>query len=180
MVQGGANPPGSRQLPARARGVVWVWIAVAIASLASPPIAAAAGTSPVLMLSAVDTFSAPGGRRMLTATGAFNFDDLVQTSFPAVGLMVVQGSRFVRYEVDGTMIEGTSSLVGDGIALAELPAILQISGAALAPARMTHLNRDEVSVVLPADLAAGPAFALLYAHHQNEYFLSPAITVVLP
>ena len=73
-----------------------------------------------------------------------------------------------------------SSLVGDGIALAELPAILQISGAALAPARMTHLNRDEVSVVLPADLAAGPAFALLYAHHQNEYFLSPAITVVLP
>jgi hypothetical protein len=174
------SDPRSARRRRAARAAALAPIAAALSLLLAAGPARAAGSSPVLMLSAVDAFAAPNGETLVAASGAFNFDDLVQISFPAVGLMVVQGTRFARYEVSGEVIEGTSPLVGNGVAPDELPAILQITGSAEPPARLVHLNRDEVSVVLPSDFSAGTALLLLYAEHDSEYFLSPTLAVVLP
>jgi len=153
---------------------------VAFGCLVAPAMANAAGSSPVLLLTSVDASAAPTGERMLVATGAFNFDDLVQISFPAVGLMVIQGSRFARYEVSGEVVEATSALVADGVSFDDLPSLLAIQGSAAAPARLAHLNRDEIAVVLPSDFPSGKAIVLLYAEHDGEIFLSPVVAVVLP
>jgi hypothetical protein len=172
-----------RALAARAQalgGRARALIAALLVAALPPATADAAGSSPVLMLSAADVFAAPGGERLLSASGAFNFDDLTQISFPAVGLMVAQATRFVRYEVSGEVIEATSALAGDGVSFDDLPALLALTGAAAGPARLVHLNRDELSVVLPGDFAPGPALVLLYAEHDGEIFLSPTIAVVLP
>lgn len=142
--------------------------------------ARAAGTSPVLALTAATSSGAANGDRIVIAEGSFNFDDLVQIPFPAAGLMVVQGSRFVRYEVDGSMVEATSSTVADGVTPTDLPALLALAGSPVAPARLVRIHANGVTVVLPSDFTAGAALVLLYAHHQTEYFVSNAIPVVLP
>ena len=142
--------------------------------------ARAAGTSPVLGLTAATASVAANGDRLVSAEGSFNFDDLVQIPFPAAGLMVVQGSRFVRYEVDGSMVEATSSSVADGVLPTDLPGLLAIAGSPVGPARLVRIHANGVDVVLPSDFTAGSALVLLYAHHQTEYFVSNAIPVVLP
>lgn len=142
--------------------------------------ARAAGTSPVLALTAAGASSATSGDRILSAEGSFNFDDLVQIAFPAAGLMVVQGSRFVRYEVDGSMVEATSAAVSDGVTPLDLPALLAAAGSPVGPARLVRIHANGVTVVLPSDFTAGAALVLLYAHHETEYFVSNAIPVVLP
>ncbi|HZR84171.1 MAG TPA: hypothetical protein VFD92_23945 [Candidatus Binatia bacterium] len=168
-----ARPGGGRRIAAAV-------LAIALAVVGATARARAAGTSPVLLLTAGDAFSDDAGARLVTASGAFNFDDLVQFSFPAVGLLVVQGARFARYEVSGEVVEGSSPLVADGITPAELPTLLGIGSAAASPVRLVHADRGEVSVVLPADFSAGAASIVLYAHHETEYFVSNAIPVVLP
>jgi hypothetical protein len=59
--------------------------ALALTLLAAAAGARAAGTSPVLALTS--TFAAPGaaGERLVSASGAFNFDDQVQWRFPPPG-----------------------------------------------------------------------------------------------
>lgn len=142
--------------------------------------ARAAGTSPVLALTAATASGAANGDRIVTAEGSFNFDDLVQIPFPAAGLMVVQGSRFVRFEVDGSTVEATASAVADGVTPLDLPGLLAIAGSPGGPARLVRIHANGVTVVLPSDFTAGSALVLLYAHHQTEYFVSNAIPVVLP
>ena len=155
-------------------------VALTAAFLGAAQASRAAGTSPVLLLSSADAFAGSGGERLVSASGAFNFDDLLQISFPAVGLMVVQGSNFVRYEVDGSVIAGSSPLVSNGVTLGELPSVLALGGSGQSPARLVHLNRDEVTVVLPATFAAGPASVLLYAEHGGEFFESNPLAVSVP
>lgn len=140
----------------------------------------AAGTSPVLALTAASVAPTGGGDRVVTASGAYNFDDLVQVAFPAAGLLVIRDDRFVRYEVDGRVIEATSAAVRNGLTPAELPALLQLAGAPVGPARIARLGADQVAVVLPSDFGAGPAVVLLYASHEGESFVSNAIPLVLP
>jgi hypothetical protein len=142
--------------------------------------AGAAGTSPVLTLTAADAFSSTAGGRLVTADGAFNFDDLVQIPFPAAGLMVVQGAHLARYDVDGGVGEGTSALAADGITPAELATVLAASAPTDPPARLVSVEPHRVAVVLPATFVAGPATVLLFAIHENESFVSNAIAVVLP
>lgn len=150
------------------------------AALLGAAAAHGAGTSPVLALTAASVAPASGGGRVVTASGSYNFDDLVQVAFPAAGLLVIRGDRFVRYEVDGQVIEATSALVKNGVTPGELEALLQLPGTPVGPARISRLGADQVAVVLPTDFAAGPALVLLYAHHEGESFISNTIPVVLP
>ena len=149
------------------------------AALLGAATAHGAGTSPGLALTAASV-AASGGGRVVTASGSYNFDDLVQVAFPAAGLLVIRGDRFVRYEVDGQVIEATSALVKNGVAPGELETLLQLAGAPVGPARISRLGADQVVVVLPTDFGAGPALVLLYAHHEGESFVSNTIPVVLP
>src|SRR5262245_48666290 len=80
----------------------------------------AAGTDPTLVLSEGDVFSNVAGAVALAIDGTFSFDDLVQFSFP-VGVFVFQGNRFARYGFDGSVREGTSALVTDGVSAADVP-----------------------------------------------------------
>lgn len=162
------------------RGFARFAVLAACALLLAGVSARAAGTSPVLALTSALVVPASGGERLLTAEGAFNFDDLLQIAFPAAGLMVVRGDRFVRYEVDGSVVEATSAAVQNGVTAAELPALLQLTGTAVSPARLVRVAASDVAVVLPADLGAGAALVLLYAQHDAEHFVSNAIPVVLP
>jgi hypothetical protein len=132
------------------------------------------------MLSSADAFRNAAGDRIVTGSGAFNFEDLIQISFPAAGLMVVQGNRFAAYDVTGQAVAGESSRVANGVSRSDLPEVLDDGEPAGPPARLTQLNRDVVSVVLPASFVAGAASVLLYAEHDGEYFVSNAIAVTLP
>lgn len=166
----------SKRPPARLRALALL----ACCTLVLATEARAAGTSPVLALVTAGASSAASGERILLAEGAFNFEDLVQIPFPAAGLMVVQGARLARYEVDGAVVEATSAAVTNGVTPDELPALLALTGAPAGPARVVRIAASGISVVLPSDLTAGPALVLLYAHHDDEYFVSNAIPLVLP
>lgn len=170
--------PRSKTRPPRGRRAALALLACGALLLAGE--AHAAGTSPVLALTAAAVAGAGNGDRIVSAEGSFNFEDLVQIPFPAAGLMVVQGSRLVRYEVNGSIVETTSAAVANGVTPDELPALLALTGTPVAPARLVRIAANGASVVLPADLAAGPALVLLYAHHDDEHFVSNAIPVVLP
>lgn len=147
--------------------------------LGAAPRALAAGSSPILTLTSVDVFAGPNGARVLAAGGSFNFDDLMQIAFPA-GLIVTQGSHFVRFDIDGTIVEGTAASVADGIAPGELQPLLSLGVAAQAPARRNQVRRDQIMVVLPGDFDAGAATVLLYAFQDGGAFLSAPLAVVLP
>ena len=153
---------------------------IALAALAAPGRARAAGSSPVLTLASVDAFVGSSGGRLVVVGGSFNFDDLVQIPFPHAGLLVVQGTHWARFEVDGGAFEGTSALVSDGVTDGDLPALLAAGTPAATPARLAHLGRDEVSVVLSGSFSPGTASVVIVAEHDSEYFVSNSLDVVLP
>lgn len=161
-------------------GLVAALAAVVLsATLAAAP-ARAAGTAPLLALVAADAFASSAGGRLVTIDGAFDFDDLVQISFPAAGALVVQGAHFARFDVDGTVGEGTSALVADGVVAADIPSVLAASGPTSSPARVVQVAPSRISVVLPPSFVAGPASVMLFAIHENEPFVTNAIDLVLP
>lgn len=174
------DPRGSSRRKHALRDRLGAALLASALSLLGAAAARGAGTSPGLALTMVTAAPVGGGERVLTASGSYNFDDLVQVAFPAAGLLLIQGDRFVRYEVDGTVIAATSALVKNGLTPSELPELLQLAGSPAGAPRITRLAAGEVSVLLPADLATGPALAVLYALHEDESFLSNAIPVVLP
>jgi len=154
---------------------------LALSLIAAVPSAShAAGTSPTLALVAADAFASEQRVRLVTARGTFNFDDLVQFAFPAAGLLVTQGAHFARYDVDGTVREGSSPLVADGVDPTELEALLALGMPAPSPARLARVAASEVSVVLPGGFAPGAASVVLFALHENEAFVSNALALVLP
>ena len=171
-------PTGRRRWAPRPRAFLQWALALALGGGGS--VAMAGGTSPVLSLTSAVAVAANGSERVVTASGAFNFDDVVQVPFPAAGLMVASGSRFVRYEVDGSVVEATSNDVKNGVTSAELPGLLGLSGAPTGSARLLRVQAREVAAALPTDLPAGNALVLLYAEHDGEFFVSNAIPVVLP
>lgn len=143
-----------------------------------PVTARAGGSSPVLSITAARGFATSAGARSLAVSGTFNFDDLVQFIFPA-GLVVWQGSHFVRFDVDGSVREGSAAFVADGIAEGEIPALLQ-AGAPAAGARLVELSSGRVVVALPAGFTAGSVSAMLYADFDGGQFASNALVVPLP
>ncbi|HSP97453.1 MAG TPA: hypothetical protein VL049_09465 [Candidatus Dormibacteraeota bacterium] len=153
--------------------------ALALLGLAALPVpASAGGSAPVLSITAASAFATASAARSLAVSGTFNFDDLVQFLFPA-GLVVWQGTHFVRFDVDGSVREGTAAFAADGIAASEIPALLQ-SGAPVGSARLVELGASRIVVALPPSFSAGPASAMLYADFDGGQFASNTIAVTLP
>ena len=92
----------------------------------------------------------------------------------------MQGERVVRYDVAGTVVSATTPLVADGVVATDLPAILALTDAAAAPARVVQIRSDRITVALPPEIGAGPASVLLYASKDSESFVSNAIDLMLP
>ena len=142
--------------------------------------ARAGGSSPVLALTSADVASVASGPVVLHAAGGFSFDDVVEDVF-GLSLVVTHGSHWVRYGQDGTVSEGDSAAVADGLVLAEVAAFLATAGSEAAPpARLDGITRDGVTVVLPEGFPAGDATVFLAAVFDGDSFLSNALAVVVP
>lgn len=142
--------------------------------------ACAGGSSPVLALTSVDVAAVPQGPVVVDVAGSFSFDDVVEDVF-GLSLIVSHGTHFVRYDQAGTVVEGDTALVADGIDPAEVAAVLVASGAtAAAPARLGGITRDGVTVVLPSGFPSGAATVVLAAVFDGDSFLSNALVVNVP
>ncbi len=141
--------------------------------------ARASGSAPTLVLTGGDAFVASDGAHAVVAIGSFNFDDRLQFGFP-VGVLVVQGARFARYDVAGAIVSATTDLVADGVDATEIPALLALTGTAAGPAALVQIRPDRITVALPPEFAAGAATVVLYASKDSESFVSNAVPLELP
>ncbi|MBI3783883.1 MAG: hypothetical protein HY270_10825 [Deltaproteobacteria bacterium] len=139
----------------------------------------AGGSAPVLSITAAHVAASSSGSRSVGISGTFNFDDLLQFQFPA-GLVVYQGSHFVRYDLNGQIVEGSSVMVADGILDSEVPSLLNLGSAAAAPATTSELRVDRITVVLPATFNSGAASVVLYAAFDGGSYVSNSVGVSLP
>ncbi len=141
--------------------------------------ARAAGTDPTLVLAEGDAYASATGVVGVTVSGAFSFDDVVQ--FPMTGgLIVSQGSLWVRYDFSGVVRSGTASFVANGITADEIPALLAAGGVAAAPAALVQVQSNRMTAALPPSFGSGPSLAVVYAVLAPDSFVSNTITVTLP
>jgi hypothetical protein len=138
----------------------------------------AAGTDPTLALSSADA-TGNGEAVLVRLQGSLQFDDLLQFSFPA-GVVLFQGTQFVRLPISGAPVQGSAALLAGGLAPTELSALLALGTPAPAPSRIVSLTPSAVSIILPPGFAAGAATAVLYTVLEGDAFLSNPITVTLP
>jgi len=158
----------------------WTRIVLSLSILvAAAGPAGAGGSNPLLTLTSVDAYASSAGMRGVEARGTFNFEDVVEGTFPA-GVVVHQGSHFVRFDQAGAVVEGTAALLSDGLDPAEVPALIAAGGAAAPAATLTKLQADRVTVVLPGTFAAGAASVVLYATYEGQGYASNVLTVTLP
>ncbi len=136
--------------------------------------ARAGGSSPVLAITGANAYASAAGGRSLVVDGSFNFDDLMQFTWPA-GLVVWQGTHVVRFGVDGRVSEGAAAFAADGISGSDIPALL-----APASARLVQLGASHLTVALPPSFSPGPASVMLYAEFDGEDFPSNTVAVTLP
>lgn len=171
--------PTTPSRPAVTRGAALLALALCL-TIGAARDAHAGGSSPVLALTSADVATAPSGPVALHAEGAFSFDDVVEDVF-GLSLVVTHGTRWVRYEQDGTVREGDSASVADGLVLDEVAAFLALPGSAAAsPARLDGITRAGVTVVLPAGFPSGDATVVLAAVFDGDSFLSNALVVSVP
>lgn len=141
--------------------------------------ARAVGTDPTLTLTTAEVFTSANGIVSVTVFGTYSFDDLMQFSFPA-GLVAFQGTRFIRYDFDGSVAaEGTVASLQDGLSAAEIPAVRSTGSAASPPAVLTHLSAGKVQVVL-SGFQPGTVSLVIYAILEGTPFVSNTLTVTLP
>jgi len=141
--------------------------------------ASAAGTDPALALSAAQAFRASSGVAAVQVNGSFNFEDVLQFSFPA-GVVVYQGTRFARFEMSGAVVSGSASFLADGLSAAELDTLLGLGTAAPAPAALLQLQPSRALIALPPEFSAGAASVLVYAVLENTAFLSNTVACAIP
>jgi len=141
--------------------------------------ARAGGSSPLLTLGSADAYASSSGAKGVEARGSFNFEDVLEGTFPA-GIVVYQGTHFVRFDQAGAVVEGTSPLLSDGLDATEVPTLVGGGGPAGAPAGLVQLRVDRVTVVLPPTFGAGTASVALYAVYENTGYASNVLTVNLP
>lgn len=137
-----------------------------------------AGTDPTLALTGGEAI-AGGGATLVRLRGSLVFDDQLQFAFPA-GVIVYQGTSFVRVPVNGGPVSGSAGFLADGLADVEVQALLGLGAPAAAPAGLASLQPSEVRVVLPSGFPSGPATAVVYAVLEGTGFLSNPIAVTLP
>jgi hypothetical protein len=156
--------------------------AAALAALlvaALPGSVRAGGSSPVLAITSASAFADAAAGRSVVVNGTFNFDDLMQFTFPA-GLVVWQGTHVVRFDLDGRVSEGSAAFAADGIVAAEIPALLGLGSPAPASARLLQLGVARVAVALPPSFSPGAASVMLYAEFDSDDFPSNTVAVTLP
>lgn len=141
--------------------------------------ASAAGTDPTLALTGGSALVSPQGAYTVEVRGSFNFDDLLQFSFPA-GVIVIQGQHFARYDAAGAIGAGDAAFVADGLVPAELEALRNSGSTAAAPAVLIRLEPSRIVVALPPGFNPGVATVVVYAVLENTSFLSNAVSVSLP
>lgn len=147
----------------------------------------AAGSAPTLAITTVDALVASTGVRSVAIRGTFNFEDLLQFSFPA-GLIVFQNDTFGRYDLSGDVVTGASPLVSDGIIVSEVLPLLSAGAPAAVPASVASVRPDRLTIVLPSSFAPGPASIVLYGVVNDDpnglgpgtSFLSNTIQFTLP
>lgn len=172
--------PTTPYRPAAARCAALLGLALCLTLGGAARDAHAGGSSPVLALTSADVATAPAGPVALHAEGAFSFDDVVEDVF-GLSLVITHGTHWVRYEQDGTVREGDSASVADGLVLAEVATFLALPGSAAAsPARLDGITRAGVTVVLPAGFPSGDATVVLAAVFDGDSFLSNALVVSVP
>ena len=150
------------------------------ALIAGVGVALAAGTDPTLALTGVSAVPSGGGTVGVRVTGTFQFEDLVQGAIPA-GLIVFQGENFVRYDMAGTVAQGVSSLVLDGVTAADVDQ-LTTSGAAAPGATIGAVGLDHILCTLPASgmIASGNAAAIVFMLVEGDSFVSNTINFTVP
>lgn len=146
---------------------------------AAPVPVGAGGTSPTLTITTADTFASASGATAVDVRGSFNFEDVVEGIFPA-GVIVYQGDHFARFDQAGVVVDGTASLLSNGLSATEVPALIGLGSPAAAPAALLQLRADRVTVVLPPGFPAGAVSVVLYAVHEEDGFTSNTVAVTVP
>lgn len=133
----------------------------------------------MLSLTSAEATATPDGQAVIAATGAFNFEDVVEDVF-GLSLIVFNGTRFVRFDQAGHAIEGDSPLLADGIDLSEVETVLAAGAAVGPPAALAGLERDRITVVLPDDFPSGSASVVLGAVFDGDSFASNVLVLEVP
>jgi len=149
--------------------------------------ARAAGSAPTLAITTASAFQTSTGARGATVRGTFNYQDLLQFSFPA-GVIFFQGSTFTRYDLSGAIVSGASALVADGIIDLDVIPLLSIGSPSAPPAQVVKLRPGEISVTLPPGFPSGQTSAVLYGVVNDDLgspgpgtaFVSNTIGFVVP
>lgn len=144
-----------------------------------PLSAVAGGTDPTLALSSAKAVAAGPGLVGVQVRGTFEFDDLVQGAIPA-GLIVFQANRFVRFDVAGTVAQGTAAAVTDGVTAGDVD-LLIASGGPSPGASLGSVGADGILCTLPSSyLTSGNASAVIYVLVEGETFVSNTVNFQLP
>lgn len=134
-----------------------------IASLVEP--AWAGSTDPVVAIGQVRAMPA-GDRSVVEVTGMVGFDDILQINYP-LGLVVIQGTRFVHFVLGSEPESGELAALADGLQISDLGA-LAAAGSADAAAEVLKLEPNRVLVALPPSIVDGVVRAILYISLPGE------------
>ncbi len=142
--------------------------------------ALAAGTDPTLALTGVSVLQSGAGILGVRVTGTFQFDDLVQGAIPA-GLILFQGESFIRYDMAGTIAQGSSSLVLDGVTADDVAQLTTI-GTTAAGASIGAVDLDHILCTVPASgpIVPGNAAAIVFMLVEGGSFVSNTINFTVP
>jgi hypothetical protein len=152
------------------------------AGLALAAAAAATPTDPTLALTAAAAAAGAQGTavRTLRIEGSFQADDLVQLAWPLQLLVreTTSGTSYVRYDLAGGAVTGTSAALADGLQAGEVPTLLQ-QGTPAPSARVLFLGLGRLDVALPSGFPGGPAEASLFVVDEGQTILSNAIPLAV-
>jgi hypothetical protein len=139
--------------------------AAALASIAQP--AMGAFTEPNLLLRSAVLQSADGVRS-LQLDGFFHTEDLVQIPYPLhVLVWNAGGTRFVRYDLGGSVASGDDAALADGFR-ADEGAAIAAAGAPEPNAELVQVGARQLTLTLPPDFPTGAAQAQLFVADDEE------------
>jgi hypothetical protein len=153
--------------------------ALLVGAFCLAPRALATPTDPTLALTSAS--AATGAlHRAVRVDGSFHAQDLMQIAYPLQLLIreTSAGTGYLRYDLPGTAVTGTSAALADGLQAGEAQALL--AGGAPAPgAEVLFLGLGRLEVLLPASFPAGPAEVQLFVIDEGETILSNPLPIVV-
>lgn len=153
----------------------------AILVAATAGLARAGATTPTLIVQSADAgLAIPGAQRLVTFSVAYDYSNAVQADYD-IELIVFQGSAFARFPISGPARTGTSAALGDGLTVADLPALDAASSPAPASVRVVTIEPTRLTVTLPATFSSGSgANAVLAATVDEGPILSNPLLFNVP